>query len=91
MPIRIGKDDGSYEVIACLCDDDWELPGQLYALEAWLTDNVASLPDCGAIADIGFSVRPGAFGGGGVLTAESMRRFADAGVSIWFSEYPAGD
>ncbi|MEK7949942.1 hypothetical protein WKV53_05530 [Luteolibacter sp. Y139] len=88
MPIRIDKDDGSFEGIALLCDGDWELPSQLYALESWLTDNAASLPDCGAIADIGFSMRPDASGGGGVLSAEAMRRFADAGVSIWFSEYP---
>lgn len=90
MPIRVNKDDDSFEAIAYLCNDDWELPSQLYALESWLTDNAACLPDCGSIADIGFSVRPDASGGGGVLTAEAMRRFADAGVEIWFSEYPSG-
>ena len=88
MPIRISKDDGSHEEIAWLCNDDWELPTQLHALQEWLSKYEKSDIAAKAIADIGFSIRPDAFGGGAVLGTDTMRRFADAGVEIHFSEYP---
>ena len=90
MPIKI-SDDRSGEEIAWLCNDDWELPTQLSALQDWLGEYEKGERPPKAIADIGFSVRPDAFGGGAVLSAEVMRRFADAGVEIHFSEYPQGD
>lgn len=89
MPIKITAHDPREE-IAWLCDADWELPTQLKALLAWLEDYEKDPVKGGAVADIGFSVRPDAFGGGAILGVEAMRRFADARVEIHFSEYPQG-
>ena len=90
MPIKITNCDSGDE-IAWLCNDDWELPTQLTALEAWLVEYEVSDPPVEAVADIGYSVRPDAFGGGAVLSCESMRRFSNAQIEIHFSEYPTGD
>lgn len=90
MPIKITNLDSGDE-IAWLCDNDWELPTQLSALEAWINSYDVSEPPEPAIADIGFSVRPDASGGGAVLSCESMRRFSEAQIEIHFSEYPTGE
>ena len=90
MPIRISNASSGDE-IAWLCNDNWELPAQLTALQKWLDEYEQADSTGAAIADIGFSVRPDAFGGGTVLSTNMMRRFADADVEIHFSEYPPGD
>lgn len=90
MPIKITERDSAAE-IAWLCDDDWELPRQLRTLESWIQYYKVSDPPFDAVADIGYSVRPEAFGGSAALSCESMRRFADAHIEIHFSEYPLGD
>ena len=90
MPIKIFKSGESDEEIAWLCDDDWELPIQISALERWLQAN-ASLEPNNYVADIGYSVRKDASGGGGVFTLDMMRVFVTIGMEVYFSEYPWGD
>ena len=89
MPIKITsyKDGGSSEV-AWLCDDDWHLPSQVSAFEAWLVQNAARLPKGDYIADIGFAPRPEAAGGGAAIKPEMMRSMIEVGMTLFFSEYP---
>ena len=87
MPINI-YDQESNDQIAWLCDEIWELPIQLAELEQWLKKNVKGLPVRNYVADIGFDIRKEATGGGGTLSAASMKLMADIGMQVFFSEYP---
>lgn len=92
MPIKITYGPaGSNEEVAWLCDSNWRLPDQVSALEAWLNENKATLKTGRYGADVGFSVREDAFGGGAVISPEMMRTMADLGMSLFLSEYPSGD
>ena len=77
-----GKDLGS------LCENEWEMPAQIEALEQWLIQNKNKLPKGSYIADVGFSPRPGASGGGAVLTTELMEIMVSIGMKLFLSEYP---
>ena len=68
MPTKIYVDDDSKEEIAWLCGDNWDLAAQMSALEAWLSANQSQVPASRYIADIGFSVRPDASGGGAAIS-----------------------
>ena len=87
MPINIYSQDDSRDKVAWLCDDNWRLPDQAEALEAWLTDNCAKLQPGRYIADIGFTPREDASGGGAAISPEMMRTMADLGMSLFLSEY----
>ena len=93
MPINIykrGEPGQANEEVDWVCDGVWELSDQIYALEAWLQANNSSAPNS-HIADIGYSVRQSAIGGGGVFTLEMMKNLVDLGMEVHFSEYPWGD
>ena len=77
------------EKLACLCDDSWELPVQISALEAWLNDNKKKVEPGDYVADIGFIPREKASGGGSAISPESMRTMAELGIWLFLSEYPA--
>lgn len=75
-----------------LCGDSWDLTAQVIALHDWLRAG----PDLfqkrgggteGWIADIGFSPRQDATGGGPILTSELMQMCLDNRVQIHLSEY----
>ncbi len=87
MPINVYQDDEEHTKIAWLCDDSWSLPTQLDALENWLSEKKETLPDGKKIADIGFTIRSDASGGGAVFESESMKIFAEENLDIYFSEY----
>lgn len=93
MPVniyRITSEGGrKNERIAWLCEDCWRLPDQAEALEAWLMDNRAILKADDYVADIGFTPREDALGGGAAISPEMMRTMADLGISLFLSEYPA--
>jgi hypothetical protein len=91
VPIKIYTDDEARAEVAWLCDDDWRLPSQVSALQAWLTQNTASLGGLRYIADIGFSPRPDPGGGGASISPEMMRNMAELGITLFLSEYPAMD
>lgn len=86
MPINIYVED-TRESIAWLCEEDWDLPSQLNALEAWLMAKGKSLMPRDYVADIGFAIRKEATGGGGVLSSQSMAIMGAIGMAVYFSEY----
>src|SRR2546421_10171503 len=57
--------------VAWLCDGNWRLPDHLEALEAWLKQNCATLKPGRYIADIGFTPREDALGGGAAFSPET--------------------
>jgi hypothetical protein len=88
MPINIyDKEHQDLDPIAWLCDDEWELPGQVDELERWLKANQQTLSRGKYVADIGFQIRPDATGGGGVISTEMIRILNDLGMEIYLSEY----
>ena len=94
MPINITdhtdvKEGERGKRLAWLCDNDWELPSQVEALERWLFEAGVNLPHGSYIADVGFSPREGALGGGGALTHKAMGIMANIGMDLFLSEYPA--
>ena len=86
MPIQIYRD--SFKEIGHLCEEDWELPGQVYALEKWLKTEGCKLPKGHYVADIGFCPREGATGGGGVINVKMMEIMVEIGMEVFLSEYP---
>ena len=94
MPVniyRVTPEGQENERIAWLCDDNWRLPDQAEALEAWLVEHHATLKPDKYVADIGFTLREDASGGGAALPPEMMRTMADLGMSLFLSEYPSDD
>ncbi|WP_166418389.1 hypothetical protein [Cochlodiniinecator piscidefendens] len=73
--------------MAWLCDDSWELPVQLVEFERWLEKDGKNLPKGSYIADIGFSPRSDASGGGGTLSVSAMQTLVKIRMEVWFSEY----
>ncbi len=94
MPITVfANPDGAARLhertksVVVLCGDTWELPVQLFEFERWLEKDGKELPTGSYIADIGFSPRLGACGGGGVLSVSAMQALALANIEVWFTEY----
>ena len=90
MPVNIYRSldsDGENEPVDYLCKDDWELPTQVDALERWLSSSRANLSLGSYVADIGFSVREEATGGGGVFTIAMLTKLLEIGMEIYLSEY----
>ncbi len=90
MPIRIYKVRAGEE-LEWLCDEYWDLPTQIDALENWLINKGKTLEPNRYVADIGFDIRKDAIGGGAVLNSESIATMAKIGMDIYFSEYPSND
>ena len=90
MPINIYRVDASRERVAWLCDDNWRLPDQVEVLDAWLIEMRDMLKPGRYVADVGFSPREDALGGGAALSPEMMRTMANLGISLFLSEYPGG-
>ena len=93
MPIRVTRHDRVAsgergEPIAWIGDDEWELPALLEVLENWVRTEAVELERGVYTADIGFSPREGACGGGGVIAPATLLCLAEHGVELWFSEYP---
>jgi len=89
MPCIIRKDIGErYENHVELAADEWALTPQVEALDAWLRANPNGLdPAFRWVADIGFTPRINALGGGPVISRELMERCLNANVEIFLSEY----
>lgn len=93
MPINIidysnAKEGDKDHALEWLCDGEWEMPTQIEALENWLIENQDKLSKGSYVADIGFSPRPGAAGGGAVLTKQTMEIMVSIGMELCLSEYP---
>lgn len=71
-----------------LADDEWRLAPQVEALESWLQEHPDELdPSHKWIADIGFSPRPNATGGGPIITRQLMQACLKTNLVIYLSEY----
>ena len=93
MPINIKdytdtKEGEKGTAIGYLCDDTWEMPEQIAALENWLKQNKEKLKKGSYAADLCFSPREGALGGGAVLSIEAMQIMVSIGMELYLSEYP---
>ena len=82
------KRESDNECIAKLAKDEWELPFQIVVLERWLIDNEELISSGDYIADIGFSMRKNACGGGAILSVQAMRIMSKIGIKLYLSEYP---
>ena len=91
MPIKIteytSKKDKKGKMLDWLCNESWRLPEQLEEFEKWLVKN-KSLPRGLYAADVAFSPREDAFGGGGVVSLDSMEIMLSVGMKLYLSEYP---
>tara|TARA_R110001592_G_scaffold9723_1_gene51428 strand:+ start:64 stop:333 length:270 start_codon:yes stop_codon:yes gene_type:complete len=87
MPINIYIQE-TFEKVDWLCDEVWDLPTQINALENWLMNKEKDLEPGKYVADIGFDIRKDGSGGGGVLNSNSMSIMGKIGMDIYFSEYP---
>jgi hypothetical protein len=76
------------KAIGHLCDEAWEMPEQIAALEKWLKQSKDQLKKGRYAADIGYSPREGALGGGAVLSIEAMQIMVSIGMELYLSEYP---
>ncbi len=96
MPINLMNHSGIKEgekgiTLGHLCENSWEMPEQIKALETWLKQNKGKLKKGHYSADIGYSPREGALGGGAVLTIESMEIMVNIGMKLYLSEYPVSE
>ena len=94
MPVaiyRVTPKGEKNESLAWLCDGNWRLPDQAKALEAWLKEHGPLLKPDDYVADIGFTPRKDASGGGAAILPEMMRTMADLGMSLFLSEYQGDD
>ena len=86
MPIYI-KYEQSNDKIAHLAKEHWDLPVQIKELESWLFENPLNLTPSKYIADVGFSIRENACGGGAILSPEAMAIMGKLGIKLYLSEY----
>lgn len=87
MPIVIYRTNKPTEKLASLCDDCWDLPTQVAELEKWLEENNHKISPDNYVADIGFTQREDAGGGGAAISPETMGIMAKAGMWLYLSEY----
>ena len=86
MPINIYKEE-TIENLAWLCNDIWDLPIQILELEKWLEANKRMISPSKYIADIGFTIKKDAGGGGSTFSSNSMKIMAELGIDLYLSEY----
>jgi len=84
MPTKISDKDGN-EIVWF---EGWELPEQIHALEAWLSENENKIEFGDYAADVGFSPRVEAAGGGASISLKSMKIMVKMGMVLYLSEYP---
>jgi hypothetical protein len=77
------------ERIPWLCEGNWQIPDQTEALKAWSSEHRATLTPDDDIADMGFTLRGDACGGGAAIPPDMMGAMADHARSLFLSEYPS--
>lgn len=89
MPIIIRRlANQQCESHAEVAPDSWDLRTQIEALEEWMSVNGGSLDASSSwIADVGFTMRLDATGGGPPITKRLMRACVAANMEIFLSEY----
>lgn len=89
MSISISKiENGERKGVFQLGKDCWSLPELFKLFENWLFSGEFDIdPKFEWIADIGFSPREGACGGGPIISKEVMEVCISNNISIYLSEY----
>jgi hypothetical protein len=89
LSIWISKiEDGKRIKVLQLGKEIWELPELFKLFESWLNSGSDSIDEnLEWIADIGFSPRDGANGGGPIISTEIMRECIAKNIAIYLSEY----
>ncbi len=89
MSIWISKiEDGKRSGVLQLGKEVWDLPELFKLFENWLKSDSDSLDESLEwIADIGFSPRQDASGGGPIISTAIMRICVAKNISIYLSEY----
>jgi hypothetical protein len=90
MPINIYKEN-TFEKIAWLCNDIWDLPNQIAELEKWLSKNCKSFPETKCVIDVGFDIQKDSSGGGAVISSEMMKLMGENSFDLYLSEYPSSN
>ena len=89
MPIKIYEASNPDNEIAWLANDEWEMPAQISALRNWLANEANKLSSEKHIADLGYSPRKNAAGGGEVIDIEMMESMVRLRIELHLSEYPS--
>jgi hypothetical protein len=91
MPVIIRRVvDDRFKNYMELAADSWDLRTQIEALEEWLTANANDLnPSDQWVADVGFTVRLDALGGGPPISRTLMEMCVASNLEIYLSEYGA--
>ena len=89
MSIWIRKiEDGKRNGVLQIGKDCWELPKLFKLFESWLFSEEINIDTKFEwIADIGFSPREGANGGGPIISKKIMEACLSNNISIYLSEY----
>lgn len=89
MSIWISKiEDGKRNGVLQIGKESWDLPELFKLFEGWLfSDNFEMNTQFEWVADIGFSPREGANGGGPIISREVMQACIAKNISIYLSEY----
>ena len=91
MPVVIRRIvDDRFKNHTEIAGDSWDLRTQIEALEEWLVANPNELdPSNQWVADVGFTVRLDATGGGPPITRKLMEMCVGSNLEIYLSEYGA--
>ena len=91
MPVIIRRIvDDRFKNHAEIAGESWDLRTQIEALEEWLAANPGEFdPSNQWVADVGFTVRPNATGGGPPITRKLMAMCVASNLEIYLSEYGA--
>jgi hypothetical protein len=89
MPCIIRRVVGErFENHAEIAPGEWKLRPQIEALEQWLSQHRDQLPAGHQwVADVGFTARRDATGGGPPISLDLMRMCLEANMEIYLSEY----
>ena len=87
MPVAIRQIVGkSFTHHTDLAGDSWDLREQMETLQEWMSNNTLD-PSSEWIADIGFTTRLNATGGGPAINRELMQLCLASNLEIFLSEY----
>ena len=88
MPVQIyDKTSDDFQTIGECSQEKWDLSTQIDDLKKWLNSNHQNIPKGKYVADIGFTTRTSATGGGGVISIEMICLLNNLGMEIYLSEY----
>ena len=94
MPTHIYCDideDNPFDTVGGFGKGIWDLPTQIDELEKWLSIHQADLNKGSYVADIGFTLREDASGGGAVMSKNLIAMLHEVGMEVYFSEYWLSD